>query len=183
MLSGAGDAAPPAGDDPGDPELVAWARGLGALQEAERLGSSRVGTEHLLLACLLDPVARRFAHDAGLDFTSVQRHLGRPVHAGIGARPGLLPGPDQMRLSDGAGRFLTALRDAADGDARVGDWVRPDRSTDPRARSLLRRRLLTLLLEDVTPGAARSLLDGLDVAPDVGSLVARLAEPDAPLAH
>ena len=162
------------------PDLLAWARGLGALQEAERLGSPRVGTEHLLLACLLDPVARRLAHDAGLDLTAVQRAVGPPVHAGIGARPGLLPGADQMALSDGAGRALTALRTAAAGDGAFADWVREDRSTDPRARSVLRRRLLTLLLEDDRPAAARSVLARLEVEPRVAWLVARLADPDAP---
>jgi hypothetical protein len=44
-------------------ELTTWARALGALQEAERLGSWRVGSEHLLLACLLDPVVRRLVRD------------------------------------------------------------------------------------------------------------------------
>ncbi|GAA4916333.1 ClpA/ClpB-like protein [Actinomycetospora succinea] len=178
MLSGAGDAAPLEGGSPDDPELVAWARGLGALQEAERLGSVRVGTEHLLLASLLDPVARRLAHDAGIDFSVVQRDIGPPVRAGIGARPGLLPTTDQLRLSDGADHALRALRDDAAGDTRFDGWVRPDRSTDPRARSVLRRRLLAALVEGEGTGAARSVLARLDVPPHTTRLVARLAEPD-----
>ncbi|MDD7939181.1 Clp protease N-terminal domain-containing protein [Actinomycetospora lutea] len=180
MLSGVGDEAPVEGGAPADPDLVAWARGLGALQEAERLGSSRIGTEHLLLASLLDPVARRLAHDAGIDFRTVQRHLGPPVRAGIGARPGLLPTTAQMYLSDGAGRALAAVRDGAAGEALFADWVRPDLSTDPRARSVLRRRLLALLVAGEGADAARSVLARLEVEPRRDWLVARLADPDDP---
>lgn len=165
-------------DDPRDPVLITWARGLGALQEAERLGTPRVGSEHLLLATLLDPVARRLAHDAGLDFTALQRHLGPPVRAGIGGHPDLLPAADQMHLSDGAVQHLDALRAGAADDPRFADWVRPDRSTDPRARSVLRRRLLGLLVESTEPGAARTALDELGIETRAAWLVARLAEPD-----
>ncbi|MFC5138883.1 Clp protease N-terminal domain-containing protein [Actinomycetospora rhizophila] len=182
MLPGVGDEAPVEGGAPEDPDLVAWARGLGALQEAERLGSARVGTEHLLLASLLDPVARRLAYDAGIDSRTVQHRIGPPVRAGIAAPPGQLPGAGEMRLSDGAGRVLAALRDGAEGEPAFAGWVRPDRSTDPRSRSLLRRRLLALLvagdLEGGEAGGARSLLARLEVEPHLDRLLARLADPD-----
>jgi hypothetical protein len=166
--------------DEAEPDLTDWARGLGALQEAERLGTPRVGTEHLLLASLLDPVARRLAHDAGIDFTTVQRHLDPPVRAGVGGGAGLLPAAGEMVLRDGATRVLDALRTSAAGDARFAGWVRPDRSTDPRARSVLRRRLLGHLVESTEGSTARTILDEIGIADRAAWLVARLDDPDGP---
>ncbi|MEJ2889624.1 Clp protease N-terminal domain-containing protein [Actinomycetospora aeridis] len=188
MLPGPDDGAPRGGGAagapgapgaPDDPDLTTWARGLGAIQEAERLGSARLGTEHLLLASLLDPVTRRLAHDAGLDFSAVQRHLGPPVRVGVGAGTGALPTTEQMYRSDGATRVLSTLRDGAADEPRLTGWVRPDRSTDPRGRSVLRRRLLALLLEDTAPGAARTALDQLATGSRAAWLVEQLNGPDA----
>ncbi|MDD7932719.1 Clp protease N-terminal domain-containing protein [Actinomycetospora straminea] len=183
MLSGPGNAPSGAPDVAGggaprcgDP--TSWARGIGALQEAERVGSWRVGSEHLLAASLLDPVARRVVLEAGVDLGVVQAQIGRPVHAGIGARPGLLPRPEDMSLSDGATQALERLRARIGDDPSLATWVRPDRSTDPRGRSVVRRRLLVLLLEGEGPGGAWRVLDRLGVAPHTERLVARLGEPD-----
>ncbi|MDD7966203.1 Clp protease N-terminal domain-containing protein [Actinomycetospora lemnae] len=183
MLSGPGNVSSGApgvtgggAPDGGDP--TSWARGVGALQEAERVGSWRVGSEHLLVASLLDPVARRLVAEAGVDFGVVQAEIGRPVHAGIGAPAGLLPRPEEMALSDGATRALERLRARVGDDPALATWVRPDRSTDPRGRSLVRRRLLVLLLQGEGPGGAWRVLDRLGIAPHTDWLVGRLGEPD-----
>jgi hypothetical protein len=182
VLSAAGDQAPagPSGGgtaggarvrpepSPDEPRPVAWARGLGAIQEAERLGSWRVGSEHLLLATLLDPVVRRLLFEAGVDVGGLQRRIGRPLRTGIGAAPGTLPRTDEMALSDGAVRLLAALEERTRTDPALAGWVRPDHTTDPQGRSVVRRHLLVTLLRDAEPGAARGLLDehGVDTHAD-----------------
>ncbi|PVZ04949.1 Clp protease N-terminal domain-containing protein [Actinomycetospora cinnamomea] len=183
VLSGPGNDLPARPASPGtgascDQELMSWAHGLGAVQEAERVGSWRVGTEHLLVASLLDPIARRLAHEAGGDFSAVQAQVGRPVDVGIGARPGVLPAPDEMHLSDGSVRALGALQERTGREADLTGWVRRDRSTDPRGRSVVRRRLLALLLEETAPGGARRVVDALGLTAQATWLIGRLGEPD-----
>ncbi|WP_345411702.1 Clp protease N-terminal domain-containing protein [Actinomycetospora chlora] len=158
---------------PDEPRPVAWARGLGAIQEAERLGSWRVGSEHLLLATLLDPVVRRLLFEAGVD-VGLQRRIGRPLRTGIGAPPGILPRTAEMALSDGAVRLLATLEERTRTDAALAGWVRPDHTTDPQGRSIVRRHLLVTLLDDAEPGAARTLLDEHGVDTHAGWLAERL---------
>jgi isocitrate dehydrogenase kinase/phosphatase len=85
-----------------------------------------------------------------------------------------------MYLSDGASRLLSALEDRTRADTRLATWVRPDHTTDPHGRSVVRRHLLSTMLDDDEPGAARRLIDELGFATHAAWLVERLIEPETP---
>ncbi len=58
-------------DDAGH-RAIALAQSLGLAQEALRLGANVVGTEHLLMATLCDPVIRWKVASVGVDMRDVQ---------------------------------------------------------------------------------------------------------------
>jgi hypothetical protein len=91
-----------------------------ARDEAVRRGDRTVGTEHLVLALLVDP-ASPAARALGCDLDSARRALDALDHqalAAIGIQPGIAAGPvtvraaGRLRLTPAAKAVLTGIRDA-----------------------------------------------------------------------
>jgi len=91
-----------------------------ARDEAVRRGDRTVGTEHLVLALLVDP-ASPAARALGCDLDSARRALDaldRKALAAIGIEPGITAGPvaaraaGRLRLTPAAKATLTGVRDA-----------------------------------------------------------------------
>jgi Clp amino terminal domain, pathogenicity island component len=91
-----------------------------ARDEAARRGDRTVGTEHLVLALLVDP-ASPAARALGCDLDSARRALDaldREALAAVGVQPGITAGPvavratGRLRLTPAAKAVLTGIRDA-----------------------------------------------------------------------
>ena len=91
-----------------------------ARNEAIRRGDRTIGTEHLVLALLIDP-ASPAAKALGCDLDSARRALDAldsQALAAIGVQPGITAGPvavratGRLRLTPGAKAVLTGIRDA-----------------------------------------------------------------------
>jgi hypothetical protein len=146
--------------EPDPPRLAEWARMLGAQQEARRVHSPRLGTEHLLMATYADPEVRRRMADIGADMRAVQARVGAPAAiAGTSSPRGTAP--STVTLSDGAVRVLHALLTTVGEDPLLARWTDPGRGRNPRVMSALLRLLLVGLLRDPGHGAARRILDDL----------------------
>ena len=100
-----------------------------ARNEAIRRGDRTIGTEHLLLALLVDP-ASPAAKALGCDLHSARRALDAldsEALAAIGVEPGITAGPvavratGRLRLTPAAKAVITGIRDA-----------RGNREADPR---------------------------------------------------
>ena len=91
-----------------------------ARDEAVRRGDRTIGTEHLVLALLVDP-ASPAARALGCDLDSARRALDALDHealAAVGIQPGITAGPvavrasGRLRLTPAAKAVLTGIRDA-----------------------------------------------------------------------
>jgi hypothetical protein len=91
-----------------------------ARNEAIRRGDRTIGTEHLVLALLIDP-ASPAARALGCDLDSARRALDAldsQALAAIGVRPGITAGPvavraaGRLRLTPAAKAVVTGIRDA-----------------------------------------------------------------------
>ena len=91
-----------------------------ARDEAVRRGDRTIGTEHLVLALLIDP-ASPAARALGCDLDTARRALDALDHdalAAIGIEPGITAGPvtaratGRLRLTPTAKAVLTGIRDA-----------------------------------------------------------------------
>ena len=113
-----------------------------ARNEAIRRGDRTIGTEHLVLALLIDP-ASPAATALGCDLDSARRALDAldsQALAAIGVPPGITAGPvavratGRLRLTPAAKAVITGIRDARkDREAGLGivldallDLLRPD---------------------------------------------------------
>ena len=113
-----------------------------ARNEAVRRGDRTIGTEHLVLALLIDP-ASPAAKALGRDLDSARRALDAldsQALAAIGVQPGITAGPvavhaaGRLRLTPAAKAVITGIRDARkDREAGLGivlnallDLLRPD---------------------------------------------------------
>jgi hypothetical protein len=133
---------------------------LGAQQEARRVHSPRLGTEHLLMATYADPEVRRRLADIGADMRDVQARVGTPAPmTGNSSPPG--PGPSSVILSEGAVRVLHTLLTTVGDDPLLARWTDPGRGRNPRVMSALLRLLLVGLLRDPGHGRARRILEDL----------------------
>jgi hypothetical protein len=90
-----------------------------ARDEAVRRGDRTIGTEHLVLALLVDP-ASPAARALGCDLDSARRALDALDHealAAVGIQPGITAGPvavratGRLRLTPAAKAVLTGIRD------------------------------------------------------------------------
>lgn len=138
-----------------DPATRELARLVGAYQEASRIGHATIGTGHVLLATLADPVGRRETARAGVDLATVQSAVRadedavpdgrRLLHRDMGLTD------EVCALLDEVGRRHAAL----DTDPRHG----------PTGVSPLLRRLLAALLtdhEDTRGGRILAAIIGAD---------------------
>lgn len=91
-----------------------------ARDEAVRRGDRTIGTEHLVLALLVDP-ASPTARALGCDLESARRALDALDHAAlaaVGIQPGITAGPvtvravGRLRLTPAAKAVITGIRDA-----------------------------------------------------------------------
>lgn len=91
-----------------------------ARDEAIRRGDRTIGTEHLVLALLIDP-ASPSARALGCDLDSARRALDaldNQALAAIGVEPGITAGPitlrtsGRLRLTPAAKAVITGIRDA-----------------------------------------------------------------------
>jgi Clp amino terminal domain, pathogenicity island component len=102
------------------PEYNFGATYYDARDEAIRRGDRTIGTEHLVLAMLIDP-ASPAAKALGCDLGSARRALDaldREALAAIGIEPGITAGPvavrtsGRLRLTPAAKAIFTGIRDA-----------------------------------------------------------------------
>ena len=87
------------------PEYNFGATYYDARDEAVRRGDRTVGTEHLVLALLVDP-ASPAARALGCDLDSARRALDALDHealAAVGIQPGITAGPVAVRATSGCG--------------------------------------------------------------------------------
>jgi len=136
-----------------------------ARDEAIRRGDRTIGTEHLVLALLIDP-ASPSAKALGCDLDSARRALDAldsQALAAIGVQPGITAGPvavratGRLRLTPAAKAVMTGIRDA-----------RKNREAGPRI-------VLSALLDLPRPDPAAELLAALGV--DAQMTRQRLADP------
>jgi len=124
---------------------------LGAVQEAQRLGSRLVGTEHLLIATMTDPLVRRTFLSLGIELRHVQSVVtdlsGRREARGRGTRLG-------RELTPEAAEAIERLR------RTVPDVAFAARAA-PHVLSAALRALLTTLFTGPSDTAARTVLDEL----------------------
>jgi hypothetical protein len=124
-----------------------------ARDEAIRRGDRTIGTEHLLLALLVDP-ASPAARALGHDLESA-RHaldvLDEQALSAIGVEPGITAGPIAVRTRGGL-RLTPAAKAVFRGIPK-----------SPRSRGAGLGKVLYELLELRTPDAAAELLCALDV--------------------
>jgi Clp amino terminal domain, pathogenicity island component len=142
-----------AGDQRYGPDDNFGATYYDARNEAIRRGDRTIGTEHLLLALLVDP-ASPAAKALGCDLHSARRALDAldsEALAAIGVEPGITAGPvamratGRLRLTPAAKAVITGIRDA-----------RGNREADPGI-------MLSALLELPRPEPAAELLAALGV--------------------
>jgi hypothetical protein len=126
-----------------------------ARDEAIRRGDRTIGTEHLILALLIDS-ASPAAKALGCDLDSARRALGEldtQALAAIGVQPGITAGPvaahasGRLRLTPAAKAVITGIRDA-----------RKNRGAGPGI-------MLSALLDLPRPDPAAELLAALGVDP------------------
>jgi len=126
-----------------------------ARDEAIRRGDRTIGTEHLVLALLIDP-ASPAARALGCDLASARQALDElddQALAAVGVQPGITAGPvavrprGRLRLTPAAKAIITGIRDA-----------RKDRGTGLGA-------VLSALLDLSRPDPAAELLAALGVDP------------------
>src|SRR4051794_17030330 len=124
---------------------------LDASAEAQRLGDRTVGTEHLTLALLADPVSPS-AKALGVSLSDARRALQRLDFAALSAVgiDAVEPGPAQaprarIRLSPGAKSVLAGMH--------KGKWPKP----------LTGRHVLIELLGRHSPDPAAELMDALGI--------------------
>ena len=124
---------------------------LGAVQEAQRLGSQLVGTEHLLIATMTDPLVRRTFLSLGIELRHVQSAVtdlsGRREAGSGGSRRG-------SELTPEAAEAIERLRQT------VPDFAFTTRA-DPHVLSAALRALLVTLFTGPSGTAARTVLDEL----------------------
>jgi hypothetical protein len=116
----AGQRAAKARDQRYGPDYNFGATYYDARDEATRRGDRVIGTEHLVLALLVDP-ASPAARALGCDLDSARRALDaldREALAAVGIQPGVTAGPvavratGRLRLTPAAKAVLTGIRDA-----------------------------------------------------------------------
>jgi hypothetical protein len=146
--------------EPDPRRLAEWARMLGAQQEARRVHSPRLGTEHLLMATYADPEVRRRLAEIGADMRAVQARVGTPA-AVMGTSSPRRSGPSSVVLSDGAVRVLHTLLTTVGEDPVLARWADPGRERNPRVMSGMLRLLLIGLLRDPGQGTARRIVEDL----------------------
>lgn len=139
------------------PEYNFGATYYDARDEAIRRGDRAIGTEHLVLALLIDP-ASPAARALGCDLDSARRALDEldiRALAAIGVQPGITAGPvavrtsGRLRLTPAAKAVFTGIRDA-----------RKNRGAGPGI-------VLSALLDLPRPDPAAELLAVLGVDPRV----------------
>lgn len=127
-----------------------------ARDEAIRRGDRTIGTEHLVLALLIDP-ASPAAKALGCDLATARRaldDLDTRALAAIGVQPGITAGPvevrtrGRLRLTPAAKAILTGIRDAARKNRSAGLGI-----------------VLSALLDRPRPDPAAELLAVLGVDP------------------
>jgi len=116
----AGQRAAKARDQRYGPDYNFGATYYDARDEAIRRGDRTIGTEHLVLALLIDP-ASPAAQALGCDLASARRaldELDTRALAAIGVQPGITAGPvavrtsGRLRLTPAAKAIFTGIRDA-----------------------------------------------------------------------
>ena len=124
---------------------------LGAVQEAQRLGSDVVGTEHLLIATMTDPLVRRTFLSLGIELRHVQFVVTdlsrRRTSRSSSTRQG-------SELTPEAADAIERLRETVP-DVAVADRV------EPQVLSAALRALLITLFTGPPDTAARTVLDEL----------------------
>ena len=124
---------------------------LGAVQEAQRLGSELVGTEHLLIATMTDPLVRRTFLSLGVEL----RHIQSVVTDLSGRRPGRSGSTRRgSELTPGATEAIERLR------RTVPDFAVAARP-EPQVLSAALRALLITLFTGPPDTAACTVLDEL----------------------
>lgn len=130
-------------------DLRAWdrARAIGAVEEAETLGSRVVGTEHLLLATLAEPTVRWALRTVGVDRPGLQAEVAR-----IGPRRRR---PSCELITEDASDAVTQAGD-------ISDALDVDEPTRDQVGRMLRLLVHRFLVRSKT-SEARDVLDRLGV--------------------
>lgn len=153
-------------EDP-DGRAMRLASRLGIVQEARRLRGAAVGTEHVLVASLADPIVRRALKNVGVDLRDVQVLVTRASEG----RP----------RAEGSAGSITAA--AAAVIVRVDaetTGLDPDRRPEPTVLSTALGALMTVLLRDEQDTTARRILTELGLLEHADRIAATIRSSGDP---